>query len=109
MGVEKVLATHIITMIQFFVKFKESDGTMKKELLLAFVFSCGLSAHAQSCDGGLYLNPQVIRGEGVSQAASALMELIDFLRPTGLSVSTVLNIRETQEDRKSTRLNSSHG
>ena len=97
MGVEKILATHITTVIQFFVKFKESGGAMKKELLLAFVFSLGLSVHAQSCDGGLYLNPQVIRGEGVSQAASALMELIGFLRPTGLSVSTVLNIRETQD------------
>ena len=72
MGVEKVLATHITTVTPFFERFKESGSTMKKELLLAFVVSCGLSAHAQSCDGGLYLNPQVIRGEGVSQAASAL-------------------------------------
>ena len=70
---------------------------MKKELLLPFMVSCGLSVHAQSCDGGLYLNPQVIRGEGVSQAASAVKELIELLRPTGLSVSTVLNIRETQD------------
>ena len=70
---------------------------MKRELLLACVFSCGLSAQAQSCEGGLYLNPQVIRGEGASQAESALKELIEFVRPTGLSVSPVLNIRETQD------------
>lgn len=47
--------------------------------------------------GGLYLNPQVIRGEGASQTESALRELIEFVRPTGLSVSPVLNIRETQD------------
>lgn len=70
---------------------------MKKELWLACVFSCGLSAQAQSCEGGLYLNPQVIRGEGASQTESALKELIEFVRPTGLSVSPVLNIRETQD------------
>ncbi len=70
---------------------------MKRELLLACVFSCGLSAQAQSCEGGLYLNPQVIRGEGASQIESALKELIEFVRPTGLSVSPVLNIRETQD------------
>lgn len=70
---------------------------MKKEMLLAGLLACGLSAQAQSCEGGLYLNPQVIRGEGSSQTESALKELIEFIRPTGLSVTPVLNIRETQE------------
>lgn len=68
-----------------------------KQSLLVCVFSCGLSAQAQSCEGGLYLNPQVIRGEGSSQTESALKELMEFVRPTGLSVSPVLNIRETQD------------
>ena len=70
---------------------------MKNQLLLACLLSCGISAHAQSCEGGLYLNPQVIRGEGTSQTYSALKELIEFVRPTGLSVSGVLNIKETQD------------
>lgn len=68
---------------------------MKKLLLLACLFF--LSAQAQSCEGGLYLNPQVIRGEGTLQTESAARELSDFVRPTGLSVTPVLNVRETQE------------
>lgn len=70
---------------------------MKVPLLFALIFFCALSAKAQSCDGGLYLNPQVIRGEGTSQTYAALKELTDFIRPTGLSVSSVLNIKETQD------------
>lgn len=68
-----------------------------KKLLSAGLLLSNLAAHAQSCEGGLYLNPQVIRGEGSSQTESALRELIDFVKPTGLSVSPVLNIRETQD------------
>ncbi len=71
---------------------------MKTPSLLLILFSTSAaSAHAQSCEGGLYLNPQVIRGEGSSQTESALRELIDFIKPTGLSVAPVLNIRETQD------------
>lgn len=70
---------------------------MIKKLLLACVFFYGLPAQAQSCEGGLYLNPQVIRGEGTSQTESALRELIEFVKPVGLSVSPVLNIKETQD------------
>ena len=70
---------------------------MKEKLLLACALSCALSAQAQSCEGGLYLNPQVIRGEGASQTESVLKELIEFLRPTGLPVTPVINIRETQD------------
>ena len=70
---------------------------MKNALFLAVLLSCGVTAQAQSCEGGLYLNPQVIRGEGASQTESALKELVDFIRPTGLSVTPVLNIRETQD------------
>jgi len=68
-----------------------------KTLLLAFLISLNISAYAQSCEGGLYLNPQIIRGEGSSQADGAVLELIEFVRPTGLSVSPVINIREVQE------------
>jgi hypothetical protein len=70
---------------------------MKSKLLLACLLAGCVSAHAQSCEGGLYLNPQVIRGEGTSQTESAVKELIDFLRPTGLPVTPVVNVRETQE------------
>lgn len=70
---------------------------MNKLLLLVGMLLCGAQVHAQSCEGGLYLNPQVIRGEGSSQTESALKELIEFVRPTGLSVTPVLNIKETQE------------
>lgn len=70
---------------------------MNKRFLLMLLLPFAASAHAQSCEGGLYLNPQVIRGEGSSQTESALRELIDFVRPTGLSVAPVLNIRETQD------------
>lgn len=70
---------------------------MIKKLLLACVFFYALPAQAQSCEGGLYLNPQVIRGEGTSQTESALRELIEFVKPVGLSVSPVLNIKETQD------------
>jgi hypothetical protein len=70
---------------------------MKKFLLGAWLFGAALSAHAQACQGGLYLNPQVIRGEGASQTESALRELMEFLRPSGLSVAPVLNIKDTQD------------
>ncbi len=70
---------------------------MKNLSLLALLFWHFIPAHAQSCDGGLYLNPQVIRGEGTSQTFAALKELTEFIRPTGLSVSSVLNIKETQD------------
>jgi len=68
-----------------------------KQLLLASAAFCVFSAQAQSCAGGLYLNPQVIRGEGASQTESALRELIEFVRPSGLSVAPVLNVKETQD------------
>lgn len=70
---------------------------MKTQVLLGSLLSCCFAVQAQSCEGGLYLNPQVIRGEGSSQTESALRELIEFVRPTGLAVAPVLNIRETQD------------
>ena len=70
---------------------------MKSMLLCACLFGSAVSAQAQTCAGGLYLNPQVIRGEGASQTESALNELVEFIRPTGLSVAPVVNIKETQD------------
>ena len=69
---------------------------MKKFCALGCMLTFGL-AQAQTCEGGLYLNPQVIRGEGASQTESALRELIEFIKPTGLPTTPVLNIKETQE------------
>jgi len=70
---------------------------MRKALLFTCMLAGGASAQAQSCEGGLYLNPQVIRGEGSSQTEAALKELVEFVRPTGLSVAPVINIKETQD------------
>jgi hypothetical protein len=71
---------------------------MRKLLYMAAcLLLASAAAQAESCEGGLYLNPQVIRGEGTSQTESALRELVDFLRPSGLSVTPVINIRETAE------------
>lgn len=70
---------------------------MKKLMLAGWIIFSSFQIHAQACEGGLYLNPQVIRGEGSSQTESALRELIEFLRPTGLSVFPVINIKDTQD------------
>ena len=70
---------------------------MKRALLCGCLFGAAFSAQAQTCQGGLYLNPQVIRGEGASQTESALRELIEFVRPSGLSVAPVLNVKETED------------
>ena len=68
-----------------------------KQVLLACLFVGCWPAQAQTCEGGLYLNPQVIRGEGTTQTESALRELVEFLRPTGLPVVPVVNIKDTQD------------
>jgi hypothetical protein len=70
---------------------------MKKQLLLAGVLSCSFSAQAQSCEGGLFLNPQVIRGESTPQIENAVKDLSDFIRPTGLSVVPIINIKDVQD------------
>jgi hypothetical protein len=76
---------------------RKGGRAMKNQVMLASLLSCVFAVQAQSCEGGLYLNPQVIRGEGSSQTESALRELIEFVRSTGLAVAPVLNIRETQD------------
>ena len=69
---------------------------MKKVFLLCALL-CGASAQAQVCEVGLFLNPQVIRGEGTAQTEVSVRELIDFLRPSGLPISPLVNIKETQD------------
>lgn len=70
---------------------------MIKQMLSGLALCAGLAAHAQACEGGLYLNPQVIRGDATSATEASLKELVDFIRPTGLSVNPVLNVRETAD------------
>lgn len=71
---------------------------MNKPLIVgAFLGALAQGTWAQSCEGGLYLNPQSIRGEATSQADGALRELVDFIKPTGLPVTPVLNINGTQD------------
>ena len=62
-------------------------------LLAAGVIACcSSSALAQSCEGGVYLNPQVIRGEGTPQIVGAANELADFLGRAGLNVTPVVSV-----------------
>lgn len=53
---------------------------------------CSSSAFAQSCEGGVYLNPQVIRGEGTPQIVGAANEIAEFLGRAGLNVSPVVSV-----------------
>ncbi|TWO68979.1 hypothetical protein FN976_21545 [Caenimonas sedimenti] len=70
---------------------------MKQAILVAGALACASGAFAQTCEGGLYLNPQTIRGEGTAKAATAAADLADFLRGSGLSVAPIVNIA-TAED-----------
>lgn len=58
---------------------------------------CSWSASAQTCEGGVYLNPQVIRGEGTPQVAGAANELAEFLGRAGLPASPVVNVSNLEE------------
>jgi hypothetical protein len=76
----------------------QKRGVFMKKALMSLGLMVGwAAAQAQGCEGGLYLNPQLIRGEAPTQTESTLNELIDFLRPSGLPVTPVVNIKETQE------------
>ena len=68
-----------------------------KNVLLLLALLVGSVVQAQVCEGGLYLNPQVIRGEGTARTDITMRELIEFIRPSGLSVSPMINIKETQD------------
>lgn len=58
---------------------------------------CSFPAWGQACEGGVYLNPQVIRGEGMPQVASAASELSEFLGRAGLSAGPVVNVSNVDE------------
>jgi hypothetical protein len=64
---------------------------------LAALACCSWTASAQTCEGGVYLNPQVIRGEGTPQVAGAANELSDFLTRAGLPASPVVNVSNLDE------------
>lgn len=68
-----------------------------KKMFMVVVLLGGFGVRAQTCEGGLYLNPQVIRGEGSAQGDVSSREFIEFVRPSGLSVSPVVNIKDTQD------------
>ncbi|MEI8326826.1 MAG: hypothetical protein WCH44_15945 [Betaproteobacteria bacterium] len=68
-----------------------------KNILLLLALLAGSVVQAQDCEGGLYLNPQVIRGEVTARTDITMRELIAFIRPSRLSVSPMTNIKETQD------------
>ncbi len=68
-----------------------------KKLFMFVVLLGGFGVRAQTCEGGLYLNPQVIRGEGSAQADVSSRELIEFVRPSGLPLLPVVNIKDVQD------------
>src|SRR5437868_3781427 len=70
---------------------------MRNFAAVAALAAAASLAHAQSCEGGLYLNPQVIRGEALTQTEAAVKELADFLRPTGLPVAPIINVKSKDE------------
>ncbi|MBI5278401.1 MAG: hypothetical protein HY854_18320 [Burkholderiales bacterium] len=70
---------------------------MKHLLIALAVALLSMAASAQSCEGGIYLNPQVIRGEGTPQVVGAANELAEFLGRTGLSSFPVLNVSGADE------------
>lgn len=70
---------------------------MTRFLVLAGALACCCCVSAQTCEGGVYLNPQVIRGEGTPQVASAANNLSEFLSRTGLSAGPVLNVSNVEE------------
>lgn len=61
------------------------------------ISSCPWAASAQSCEGGIYLNPQVIQGQGTPQIAGAANELGTFLARAGLPVTPVVSISNLGE------------
>ena len=64
----------------------------------ALAFSCiSSAAFAQACEGGIYLNPQVIQGQGTPQIAGAANELAAFLTRAGLPVTPVVSISNVAE------------
>jgi len=61
------------------------------------ITSCSWAASAPACEGGIYLNPQVIQGKGTPQIAGAANELGTFLARAGLPVTPVVSISNLGE------------
>lgn len=70
----------------------QSLRRISRLLAAAALACCSAAAFAQSCEGGVYLNPQVIRGEGTPQIAGAAADLAEFLARAGLPVTPVVNV-----------------
>lgn len=70
-------------------------GKVWASALVLSGLSC--AASAQSCEGGIYLNPQVIQGQGTPQIAGAANELAAFLTRAGLPVTPVVSISNLGE------------
>jgi hypothetical protein len=55
------------------------------------------AAHAQACEGGAYLNPQLFRGEAAHQSAIAEQEMRTFIGKTGLPATPLYSIKRTDD------------
>ena len=62
-------------------------------LFLPLISLMSLTAWAESCEGGAYLNPQTIRGEAQSVASLADAELVAVLARTGLPTQPLQGIK----------------
>lgn len=54
-------------------------------------------AHAQACEGGAYLNPQLFRGEAAHQSAMAELEMNTFIGRTGLPTAPLYSIKRADD------------
>lgn len=54
-------------------------------------------AHAQTCEGGAYLNPQLFRGEAAHQSALAEQEMLTFMNRTGLPATPIYSIKRVDD------------
>lgn len=55
------------------------------------------AAHAQACEGGAYLNPQLFRGEAAHQSAVAEQEMNVFIGRTGLPAAPLYPIKRIDD------------
>jgi hypothetical protein len=55
------------------------------------------SAHAETCEGGAYLNPQFFRGEAAHQSAIAEQEMRGFIAKLGLPAQPLYSIKKVDD------------
>jgi hypothetical protein len=70
----------------------ESFG--KLLVFIGMLLGSAAGAHAQGCEGGAYLNPQLFRGEASHQSAVADQEMHAFIGRTGLPSAPLYSIRQ---------------